>query len=231
MPALADPAGLKELPLFHGLSAAELSRLNDLMGRTTFASGASVVTVEQPGEVVYVVMSGTLRVYLTKLDGTEVTLALVGPGEIVGELSLVDRVTRSATVTAMEASTLLWLDRTAFLACRQSMPGLTDNLLGLLARRLRLANAQIQALATLDVYGRVARQVLAFASAYGVEDADGDVRIPLRLTQGDLASLIGATRVRVNQVLVDFKRRGYLSTDAQHRMTVHDPEALAAYYE
>ena len=231
MPALADPAGLKELPLFRGLSAAELSRLNDLMGRTTFASGASVVTAEQPGEVVYVVMSGTLRVYLTKLDGTEVTLALVGPGEIVGELSLVDRVTRSATVTAMEASTLLWLDRTAFLACRQSMPGLTDNLLGLLARRLRLANAQIQALATLDVYGRVARQVLAFAAAYGVAYADGDVRIPLRLTQGDLASLIGATRVRVNQVLVDFKRRGYLSTDAQHRMTVHDPEALAAYYE
>ena len=231
MPALADPAGLKELPLFRGLSPAELARLNDLMGRTSFAAGASIVTVEQPGEVVYVVVSGTLKVHLTKLDGTEVTLALVGPGEIVGELSLVDRVARSATVTAMEPATLLWLDRAAFQACRQTMPALTDNLLGLLARRLRLANAQIQALATLDVYGRVARQVLAFAAAYGEEGADGAVRIPLRLTQSDLASLIGATRVRVNQVLVAFKKRGFLSTDAQYRITVHDAEALAEYCE
>jgi CRP/FNR family cyclic AMP-dependent transcriptional regulator len=81
----------------------------------------------------------------------------------------------------------------------------------------------------LDVHGRVARQLLALADAHGERDANGRVTIPLRLTQGDLANLVGATRVRVNEVLVGFKRRKYLSEDARHRVTILDRDALAAY--
>jgi CRP/FNR family cyclic AMP-dependent transcriptional regulator len=72
--------------------------------------------------------------------------------------------------------------------------------------------------------------LLALADAHGETLPDGDVRIPLRLTQGDLAGLVGATRVRVNEVLVGFKRRNYLSVDGRHRVTVHDRDALAAYF-
>jgi CRP/FNR family cyclic AMP-dependent transcriptional regulator len=107
------------------------------------------------------------------------------------------------------------------------MPTMMRNLVRILSRRIRLANAQIQSLATLDVYGRVARQLLAFANEYGRRTPNGGTVITLRLTQSDLADLIGATRVRVNQVLVDFRQHNYISVDQNHRITVHDQEALA----
>ena len=100
----------------------------------------------------------------------------------------------------------------------------------LMARRLRVANSQLLAMATLDVHGRVARQLLLLADVYGEKLPNGDVRIPLRLTQGDLAGLVGATRVRVNEVLVGYKKRGYLSVDGRYRVTIHDRDALAAHY-
>ena len=93
--------------------------------------------------------------------------------------------------------------------------------------RLRLANAQIQSLAALDVYGRVARQILAFAQEYGEPTPDGAIRIPIRLTQNDMAGMVGASRVSVNKVLVHYKERKYISIDAASRITVHDQEALA----
>jgi CRP/FNR family cyclic AMP-dependent transcriptional regulator len=229
MPAVTDPRELEGLALFHGLSLPELGRINELLGRTRFPTGAAILTATQPGEVAYIVREGTLKVSVVQADGREVALALLGPGEIVGEISLADRGGRSADVVALEPATMLWIDRNTFGQLRREIPALTENLLILLARRLRLANAQLQAVATLDVHGRVARQLLALADTYGEERPDGVV-IPLRLTQGDLAGLVGATRVRVNEVLVGFKRRGYLEVDARHRVTIRNRDALADYY-
>jgi CRP/FNR family cyclic AMP-dependent transcriptional regulator len=84
-------------------------------------------------------------------------------------------------------------------------------------------------MATLDVHGRVARQLLALADALGEELPDGGARIPLRITQSDLAALVGATRVRVNEVLVGFTRRNLIEVDAKHRITVRNREELEAY--
>jgi CRP/FNR family cyclic AMP-dependent transcriptional regulator len=86
-------------------------------------------------------------------------------------------------------------------------------------------------MATLDVHGRVARQLLALADALGEEAAGGGVRIPLRITQSDLAALVGATRVRVNEVLVGFTRRRLIAVDPRHRITIHDRDELEAYVE
>lgn len=229
MPAVPDPRALGELDLFRGLSPTELARVNDLLGRTRFPAGAMLLTATQPGELVYVVLEGTLKVSVVEASGQELTLALLGPGEVVGELALADRGARSADVVALEPAVLLWLDRNLFGQLRREMPAVTENLLVLLARRLRLANAQLQAMATLDVRGRVARQLLALAEAHGETRPNGDLYIPLRLTQGDLAGLVGATRVRVNEVLVGFKRRRTLSTDARYRVTIHDREELALH--
>jgi CRP/FNR family transcriptional regulator, cyclic AMP receptor protein len=162
-------------------------------------------------------------------NGRELTLALLGPGEIVGEIALADRSSRSADVTALEPVSTVWIDRHTFDQLRRDIPGITENLLRLLARRLRLANAQLQAIATLDVHGRVARQLLALADALGDEQPDGSVVIPLRITQSDLASLVGATRVRVNEVLVGFTRRAFVSVDNKHRISILDREELEAY--
>jgi CRP/FNR family cyclic AMP-dependent transcriptional regulator len=204
-------------------------RVNDLLGTTTFPAGARILTATQPGEIAYIVLDGTLKVSVLQSNGRELTLALLGPGEIVGELSLADRSGRSADVVALEKAHLAWIDRNTFDRLRREIPLITENLLRLMARRLRLANVQLQAIATLDVHGRVARQVLALADALGEELPDGSVRIPLRITQSDLAALVGATRVRVNEVIVGFTRRRYISVDRKHRITVRDRAELEAY--
>src|SRR5919107_1878832 len=231
MAGVPDAKVLGKLELFRGLSAAELMQIKDLLGRTNFPAGAMILTAEQPGEMAYIILDGTLKVSAIQGNGRELTLALLGPGEIVGELALADRAARSADVTVLEPSVLVWLDRGTFERLRRDIPGITENLLRLLARRLRLANVQLQAMATLDVHGRVARQLLALADALGEEAADGGVRIPLRITQSDLAALVGATRVRVNEVLVGFTRRSHIAVDRQHRIAIRDRAELEAYVE
>ena len=91
---------------------------------------------------------------------------------------------------------------------------------------MRLTNAQLLSLAALDVPGRVASQILALAREYGEEAPEG-LRVPIKLTQSDLAALVGASRVRVNQALGYYRKRGNISIDRDHRITVHDEEALA----
>ena len=227
MVAMQDSNTLGAMLLFRGLTPEQLSTLSGLLRRRTVPAGATLMLAEDMGEVAYLILSGTVKIALDQADGSEMILALLGPGEIVGEMSLVDRQGRSAGVVTQEACTLLALDRSTFERCLQTMPVLPLNLVRLLARRLRLANAQIEALGTLDIYGRVARQILAFAHEYGEPLGDGALRIPLRLTQSDIAGLVGASRVRVNQVMVAYKRRKYISVDHAYRITVHNVAALA----
>ena len=154
-------------------------------------------------------------------------LAILGAGEIVGEMSLADSLDRSASVVTLEPCTLLLMGRPTFWASLQEMPTMARNLINSLSRRLRLANAHAESLAMLDIHGRVAHQLLAFAKEYGEGTPQGDVLIPLRLTQSDLASIIGASRVRVNQALNFYKRRNYLSVDRDNRIVIHDSDALS----
>jgi len=227
MLAVSDPNLLRKIPLFQNLTAAELGRLSGLLRCNTFPAGTNITTMEQPGEVAYMILSGTVKIHIEEEDGSDVILAIVGSGEVIGEMSLVDSLGRSATAVTMEESCLYWMDRAAFWESLSSIPALTYNLVRIMSRRLRLANAQIQSLATLDVYGRVARQILAFAQEYGEATPDGGCRIPIRLTQSDLAGLVGASRVRINQVLVAYKRRKYIVVDQNYHITVLNRQALA----
>lgn len=227
MPAVKDANRLGELELFQGLSTEELARLNGLLHASAVPAGAHFITAEQPGEVVYVLLAGTVKIYVSRADGREVILAFLGPGDTVGEMSLMDSAGRSANVVTTEPSQLLWLDRSTFHACVRSLAPLANNLVRLLSHRLRFANEQILALCTLDVPGRVARQILALADRYGRPGAGGEARIPLRLTQSDLGEIVGASRERVNQAIGDFKQRGYIAVDGDHRIRVLDRAALA----
>ncbi len=227
MPAVDEAKLLGHIPLFEELAEPDLSQINILMHRKTFQSGVNIITVAQPGDLVYILLEGTVKIYVDQLDGSEVILAFLGPGDTFGEMSMVDSAGRSANVVALEDCLCLLIDRSAFHQCLRSTKGLSYNLVKLMSRRLRLANEQIQALSTLDVRGRVARQLLAFAQQYGQgSEASQGVTIPLRLTQTDVAALVGASRERVNQVIVDFKDSGFISVDPSHRFTVHDIEAL-----
>lgn len=228
MPAMINTP-IDTVQLFSGLTSQQLAWVSSQLYCRVFPAGANIILVEQPGEVVYIILRGTVKIHVEQMDGKDVVLAILGPGDIVGEISLIDSAGRSASVVTLEDSTLMWMGRAAFQECLQSMPVVAQNLVRILAGRVRLANELIQALATLDVHGRVARQLLAFAEKYGQAGPHGDVFIPIRLTQGDLSDLVGASRKRVNQVMVTFKQQGFISVDPESRITVHDRKALTQY--
>lgn len=227
MSAVDDPNTLGALPLFRGLPPEQLAGVNLGLYRRTVPAGTTLMMADDPGEVAYIIQSGTVKVHVEQADGSDVILALRGRGEIVGELSILDQRGRSATVVTMEECSLLRWDRATLVAALETMPLLTLNLARLLSRRLRHANDTIQALAALDLPGRVAHQILAFADEYGERLENGALLIPLRLPQSELAGLVGASRERVNAAMVGFKRRGYIAVDDHWRITVHDAAALA----
>jgi len=226
MSVVENPEALSAIPLFENLSLEDLTRLNSLLRRKIFPAGTNIITIDQPGELVYILLDETVKIYVDQRDGSEVILAFLGPGDTFGEMSLVDSARRSANVLTLERSSCLMMDRQAFDQCLRATSELAYNLVRLLSRRLRLANEQVQALSTLDVRGRVARQIVAFADQYGQPDPENGIRIPLRLTQSDLASLVGASRERVNKVVVDFKESGFISVEPSHHLTVRKLQAL-----
>ena len=221
-----DLGVLAELLLFRGLTEGQLSKLSTHLQRKRYPTGTEIIRVNQPGEIAYIILEGSVKIHIDQPDGTDVILAILGAGEILGEMSLADSLGRSATVVTLEPSTLLLMDRATFWASLKEMPTMTYNLVDILSRRLRLANLHTQSLVRLDVYGRVAAQLLAFAHEYGEGDPSGDILVPLRLTQSDLASMVGASRVRVNQALSFYKRRKYLSLNHDRHIVIHDPAAL-----
>src|SRR5439155_20102321 len=195
---------LGNMPLFSGLAPDQLSRLGSSLRQRTFPANSNIISIEQPGEVVYIILEGTVKIHVGQADGSTVILAILGPGEIVGEMGPVEGLGRTADVVTLEQTTLAWVDQATFKEWLKTEPMLSYNLNRILSRRLRLADAHIQALAALDVYGRVARQLLAFAQEYGTQTSGG-THIPLHLTQSDLADMVGASRVSVNKVLVHYK--------------------------
>lgn len=222
-----DPKDFANVALFRDLSATQLQELSPLLHSKSFSAGATMMTAEQAGEVVYFIISGTVKVCAEQADGSEVIYSILGPGEIVGEMSALDQPMRSASVVTLEATKALWMDRAAFHRFLLTMPRLTFNLACILSARLRMADAQIRSLARLEVEARVARQLIAFSDRYGQALPNGDTHIQLRLTQGDIAALIGASREHVNKVIVAYKERGYLSVDRQYHITIHNSQALA----
>jgi CRP/FNR family cyclic AMP-dependent transcriptional regulator len=187
-----------EVALFRGLPADQLSKIEARLRRRTFPAGARVITIEQPGETVYVVLEGSVKVYVTRPDGTEVVLAALGRGELIGEMSLADSLGRSANVITLEETNFLLMDCGTFRASVEELPTMALNLANVISRRLRLANAHLRSVAEMDVLARVAAQLSALAREYGEPSSRNGTLIPLPLTQSDLAALVGASRVRVN---------------------------------
>jgi CRP/FNR family cyclic AMP-dependent transcriptional regulator len=223
---MQDTDALARIALFEGLPRSELSRLLEHLHERPFPAGANVLIAEQPGEAVYVILSGSVKVNAIRPDGTEVVLAVLGAGEVLGEMSAADSLGRSASVVTLEETNLLWMDQRTFGSSVASSTILSRNLAEVLSRRVRLANARLISLASLDVPGRVASQLLSLAREYGQESPEG-TRIPMRLTQADLAALVGASRVSVNQALGQFRRRGAISVAKDGRVSIHDEDALA----
>jgi CRP/FNR family cyclic AMP-dependent transcriptional regulator len=218
---------LSDIKLFEGLTPTQLDWMSKHAHRRVFTAGMNVMTIEQPGEAVFIILHGTVKIHIEQ-GGRDVILSVLGSSDLLGEMSLIDSVGRSASAITLENSLMLWMDKTTFNYLLDNFPPVARNLVKILSARVRLSDQVIQSLATLDVNGCVARQLLAFAERYG-RDVTNGIQVRIVLTQGDLADLVGASRKRVNQTMVFFKEQGLVSTDADGRFIIHDKEGLAQF--
>lgn len=166
------------------------------------------------GDRLYVIGEGKIKLGLTSNDGRENLLAILGPGEMFGELSLFDPGARTATATAVAETQLIALgheDLDSFLSGR---PAVATTMLAALARRLRRTNETLSDLVFTDVPGRVAKALLDLSNRFGRPSEDG-LLVAHDLTQEELAQLVGASRETVNKALADFATRGWIKLEAR----------------
>ncbi len=219
---------LSSIPLFRGLNQAELEWIARRAHRKVFTAGANVLVAEQPGEAVYIILAGTVKIYIDQVDKPSVVLSIIGAGDTLGEISLLDSSGHSASAITLEETLMLWMDKTAFHQMLDEFPRISRNLVNIMGARLRMNNELIQSLATLDTKGRVARQLLAFADRYDSHHSGEPVIIPITLKQADIADLVGASRKRVNQAMVSFREQGLISTNPAGKLVILDRQGLAA---
>jgi CRP-like cAMP-binding protein len=228
MTGTAASTFLGTLPLFAGMTPEELDVALARVRARAVASGTEIISQGEPGDAVYVITQGSMKVCRRQAEGGEVILAVLGSGEVVGEMSVADGLDHSCSVVAIEDSTILRLDAESFRRMLAVLPSVRSGLVELLCKRLRLADGRLETLASLDVEGRVASVLLSLAREHGQPKPGGGMRIAIPLTQGDVAAMTGASRVRVNQVLSKFKRYGWITLDGGRRTSVRDVAALEA---
>jgi CRP/FNR family cyclic AMP-dependent transcriptional regulator len=193
------------VPLFAGLSRENLEAVAELAVPRRFPRGTAIFRQGDGADGLYLIESGRVKVFLTQEDGEEVIVGLLGPGEYFGEMALIDAEPRSTGVQTLSAVQLQVIAKPDFRHLLNRSNELAQSLLQGMSERLRNANRMIESLATMDVYGRVARTLLQYAQ----EDGERLV-VSEPLTQQDLAHMVGASREMVNRVLQDLAGQGLI---------------------
>jgi CRP-like cAMP-binding protein len=210
--------------LFGHLDEDSLARLAAVTVTRTIPKGQALFRAGDPGEALFVVVEGLLKVTVSSRDGSELVLATLRPPEVFGELSLVDEGPRSASAVAVEPTTLLSLGRADLLDVLTRHPKPLGDLLRSLGALIRRLTGQASDLVFLDLDGRIAKLLVRMAEQ-GADGLDGPVVLNLALTQSDLAEMVGGSRQSLNQTLHAFERRGWI-TLGKHEICVDDLEAL-----
>lgn len=200
---------LQKVSLFQNVAEEELSRIASLLTARDCPKDTHIVTQDEPGDSMFIISRGRVKVVLYGDNGREVILTLLKTGEFFGEMALLDDLPRSANVIAHEDSQVLILKRDQFAEHIKKSPTTALNVMAELSRRLRRADEIIGNLATLDVYGRVAHIMIDLAKKDGEEVEEG-ILIRERPTQQDIASMIGTSRETVSRVLSEFQKRGFV---------------------
>lgn len=210
--------------LFGELDDRARFRLAERTVERLFDRGEFICHEGDLGDSLFVVVNGLVKIFVTSSLGDEMVLATLPPPEVFGELSLIDGGPRSASAEAVEATRLLVLSRPTFLEVLNADPGLAEALLKSLGDLVRRLTEQASDLVFLDLYGRVAKLLVGFADERG-EDTEEGIVLDLKLTQTDLAGMVGGSRQSVNQILRAFDRRGYVELRGR-TVIVKQPDLL-----
>jgi CRP-like cAMP-binding protein len=180
------------------------------------AAGQMLFLVGDPGDGCYWVDEGLLKVHVISASGGDRIFAILGPGTIVGELSMIDGAPRSASVSAIRESKLSFVSRVAFNEVIRTQPELHSYITALLARRLRDVDEAMTATSFLPLKGRAARALLSLAEAFGKDVGSGRILIRHKISQGDLAAMAGIARENFSRILQDWTRRSLVTRLAGH---------------
>ena len=205
-----DAVLLKTVPLFSGLSDRDLSRVADLMVTKRYRKNNLIFFEDDLGQNLFIIKHGRVKISRIDEKGDEVIFAIMGEGEFFGELSIVDGLTRSATVTSIEDVELLVLRRGDFLDILERFPQISITLLKELASRIRKSDTQIKSLSLKDARGRVATTLIRLAEDIGVVQ-EGKVVIKKLPLQKDLANISGTSRETISRVIKRLEQEGYFT--------------------
>jgi CRP/FNR family cyclic AMP-dependent transcriptional regulator len=221
---MVAPSLLSHVSFFASLKEEDLRALAGVCRVRRFKRGEALLREGDPGDALYILQSGHVKITVTTAEGVDTILTVEGPGECLGELSLMDGAPRSATAVAVDWVEAVTLRREDFLALIDQHPGVARAVMSGMAAMVRRLTAQVQDAVCHDVTGRLARKLLELADQHGEPTPRGP-RITLKLSQEELAQMVGVTRVSVNRHLRWFEERGFLTAD-RDGITLHRPEEL-----
>ena len=211
--------------IFQGVDPDAVVTLISQMQTESFARGTTIFDEGEPGDTLYIIIDGKVKLARHAPDGRENLLSVMGPSDMFGELSIFDpgpRTSSAVCVTEVEAATM---DSEMLRTWINDHPEISQQLLRVLARRLRRTNASLADLIFTDVPGRVAKTLLQLANRFGTQEGSG-LRVNHDLTQEEIAQLVGASRETVNKALATFAQRGWIRLEGKSVVIV-DTEHLA----
>ena len=220
---------LSRVWLFNALAKDDLVRLSQLAKVRVYKPRETIVSKGDPANEFYVLLRGRAKVSAQGKDGADAAINVMGPGEVFGEVGILDSQPRSATVTTLEECEMAVVDKRAFEGLLATSPEVAIKLLSVLAGRIRELTIRVEDRAFLDVPARLAKQLLWLAASHGTESNRG-VRIALKLSQQELGDFIGATRESVNKNLRDWSRSGFIKHERDY-LEILDLDALRAIAE
>lgn len=217
---------LGSVSIFASLGEAELDLLLQATTTKTLKPKDVLCCKGDPGNQLYGILSGSLKVTTTGTDGKDVMFGLMGAGEIIGEIALLDGEERSATVTAVEKTELLTLDRRELIPFLETNPSAAIGLAGVLAARVRQLSDRAEDRQTMPLPGRIAKRLISLSLQYGKHPIVGGP-VEVRMPQQDLADLVGTTRESVNKQLRAWEEEGIVEL-GRGRVVLKRPESLEA---
>ncbi|MBV9250324.1 MAG: Crp/Fnr family transcriptional regulator [Acetobacteraceae bacterium] len=199
-------------PFFQAMKPEELNEILGLATERRVRRGQTIFQKGDDSSSMMAVLSGRVRISAVSAEGKEITLNVINPGEVFGEIALLDGQPRSADATASEETVLLVVERRHFLPFLTRNPDLMLRFIAVLCDRLRRTSGTLEQIALLDLPARLARVLLKLAADYGRPDAGG-IRIDLKLSQRDLSTLVASTRESVNKLLSAWREDKVLTSE------------------
>lgn len=229
--SFAEKLGLLgEVALFDGLSEADMQAIGHATTMTHCVRGQQILSPDDPPDRIHIIKKGRVRVYRTTPDGKQLTLDIFEKGTILGDMELVGQERLpEAYAEAIEDGVICTITPDQLRTLIERYPVIGINLIRHLSRRLQAAERELEAMAYQRVDQRLARKLLDLARRFGVTTEQGTL-IGARLTQQELAEMIGTTRETLAHTLGDFRRRGLLDTE-HHQVLIRDAEMLAELAE